>query len=120
MIKFIVDTQLPPKLSRYLRAEGYDTRHTTDFPTGHLLKDPEIIQIAIDEQRIIVTKDQDFFDNYLLKGPPPVVLLLEFGNIGNKELIDFFIANQPTLLNLLEGGSEMILFSRERITEYKL
>ena len=119
-MKFLVDTQLPPKLSKYFLAQNYDSKHTTDLLEGHLLKDSEIIEIAIAEERVVVTKDQDFFDNYLLKGAPPVVLLLEFGNIGNQELIDFFTANQSTLLNLLEGGSEMILFSRERITEYKL
>jgi predicted nuclease of predicted toxin-antitoxin system len=76
MIKFIVDTQLPPKLSKHLLSEGYDSIHTTDFPEGHFLKDHEIIEIATNEDRIIITKDQDFFDYYLLKGAPPKVLLL--------------------------------------------
>ncbi len=119
MIKFIVDTQLPPKLSKYLLSESVDSKHTTDFPKGHLLTDPEIVQIAIREGRIVITKDQDFFDNYLLKGAPPRVLLLEFGNIGNKELIEFFVANQSSLFKLLESDSEVILFLRDRITEYK-
>lgn len=37
MLKFIVDTQLPPKLSELLTTLGFDAIHTTFFPAGHLL-----------------------------------------------------------------------------------
>ena len=119
MSRFIVDTQLPPKLSKYLLSQGFDSKHTTAFQEGHLLQDSEIIQFAIDEERIIVTKDQDFFDDYLVRGLPPKVLLLQLGNIGNSKLINMFAANQSSLLSLLEGGAELILFSKEGITEYR-
>ena len=46
-MKFFVDTQLPPKLSKYFLAQNHDSKHTTDLPEGHLLKDSEIIEIAI-------------------------------------------------------------------------
>lgn len=45
-MKFIVDTQLPPKLAYYLTEKGYDSVHTTFFPDGHLLDDSEIVVIA--------------------------------------------------------------------------
>ena len=119
MLKFIVDTQLPPSLSAFFRSAGYDAKHTTDFPSGHLLKDGEIIRIAIQEERIVVTKDRDFLDYYLLKGMPPRVLLLQFGNIGNPALMQCFIANRSQLEQLFNQGAEMVLFSREQITEYR-
>ena len=37
MLKFIVDTQLPFKLSKVLKKKGFDSAHTTDYPNGHLL-----------------------------------------------------------------------------------
>jgi len=49
-MRFIIDTQLPPKLSAYLESKGYDCKHTTDFEEGHLLQDQEIIEIAIEEE----------------------------------------------------------------------
>ena len=76
MLKFIVDTQLPPRLTLLLASFGYDAIHTFTFKEGHLLSDREIIEIAISENRIIVRKDSDFLDNYLLNGQPPRVLLL--------------------------------------------
>lgn len=104
-MKFIVDTQLPPKLAIFLKEKGYDAVHTTDYPKGHLLTDKEIRAIAINENRIIVTKDSDFFDYYLLKGFPPKILLLKFGNIPNQGLMNFFSFNIATIVNLFaEAG----------------
>ena len=120
MLKFIVDTQLPPSLSGYLSSKNCDSRHTTYYPDGHLLKDKEIVQIAIEENRIVVTKDSDFFDHYLLKGAPPRVLLLEVGNISNKVLIGLFEANWSKLADMLDKEAELVLFSSDRIAEYKL
>lgn len=119
MTKFIVDTQLPPKLSNYLLSQKFDSKHTTDFHEGHLLKDSEIIEIGINEERTIITKDQDFFDHYLLKGSPPKVILLQFGNIANTKLINLFMTNQSKFLSLLEDGAELLLFSENQIASYR-
>jgi predicted nuclease of predicted toxin-antitoxin system len=35
MLKFIIDTQLPPKLASFLTEKGCDAVHTTSFPDGH-------------------------------------------------------------------------------------
>ncbi len=90
MLKFIIDTQLPPKLAKFLCDKGFSAIHTTYFPNGHLLDDKFIIQIAIHEDRIIITKDSDFLDNFLIHGVPPKVLMLQFGNISNAELLSLF------------------------------
>ena len=88
-MKFIVDTQLPPKLSNLLRHLGYDSVHTTDYPNGHLMNDYEIIEIAKVESRIIVTKDKDFFDYYILFGSPPSILFIkvEIGRASCRERV---------------------------------
>lgn len=44
--------------------------------------------------------------------------MLKFGNIGNKELIGYFQSNQAKIIELLEGGAEVILLSRANIMEY--
>lgn len=118
MLKFIVDTQLPPKLATFLSDKGFDAIHTTFFPNGHLLQDKEIREIAMQENRIIVTKDNDFFDAYLTKGAPPQVLLLQFGNIKNDELITFFDHEYANIETLFDGRAELVLFDRTRLTVY--
>lgn len=118
MILFIVDTQLPPLLAQFLVSKGYDAIHTTAFPDGHLLKDQEIVRIAIEESRTIVSKDRDFLDHYLLRGAPPKVILLQFGNIHNQELLTYFDKNLEQMVGLLSQGAHLILFEREKITAY--
>ena len=81
MLYFIVDTQLPPILSLKLNELGFDASHTTYFTNGHLLSDLQIRKIAIAENRIIVSKDSDFWDYYLLKGSPPKVFLFSSTSI---------------------------------------
>lgn len=114
-MKFIVDTQLPFKLALFLRSRGYDCIHTTDTPQGHLLGDEEIVRIAINTERTVVTKDSDFRDNYNTKGAPPKVLFLTFGNIGNSELMRYFEDHIDSIINLFKGDIEFIEFNREGI-----
>lgn len=118
MCKFIVDTQLPPRLARFLRTKGYDAIHTTHFPDGHLLEDDEIVVIATDEKRTVVTKDSDFFDHFFLKGVPPKVLLVQFGNIGNKELLELFDDNIEVIVDFFDTGHELVAFKKDGIVAY--
>ena len=114
-MKFIVDTQLPPRLSVYLQSKGHDCIHTTDFEDGHLLQDSEIIEIAIEQERTVITKDSDFSDHYFLKGAPPKVLLLLFGNISNKDLIAYFEQYLENIVIAFADGSNYVQFSRDGI-----
>ena len=59
-LNFIIDTQLPPILAEILSKKGYNAIHTTHFKNGHLLNDTQIRKIAVQEERIIITKDKDF------------------------------------------------------------
>ena len=114
----IIDTQLPPKLALYLIKKGCDAIHTTGFPEGHLMPDSKIREIAINQNRIIITKDSDFFDFYLTKGAPPKVLLLKFGNLRNEELIFRFENQLDQVFALFDNGAEFVYWGTEGIFEY--
>ena len=75
-MKFLIDTQLPPRLATYLSDKGYNCIHTTYFDKGYLLEDEEIILIAQKEDRTVITKDSDFSDYFMLKGAPSKILLM--------------------------------------------
>ncbi|MEZ5040307.1 MAG: DUF5615 family PIN-like protein [Saprospiraceae bacterium] len=119
MLRFIVDTQLPPRLAYSLKDLGADAIHTTYFENGHLLDDGEIIKIAAKEDRIVVTKDSDFRDYLLLKGSPPSLLLIKTGNILNKDLIQLIQQNYIAISKLFEDGNNMIVIDRQNITAYR-
>lgn len=90
MIKFIVDAQLPYRLGILLREKGFDTIHTDDLPDKECTTDTEIRFIAKEENRVVITKDNDFFESYIISNSPSALLLISTGNITNKELFSLF------------------------------
>lgn len=101
-MKFLVDAQLPRRLCHQLRGWSHDAVHTLDLPLGNRTSDAEIIQIADTEGRIVVTKDDDFVQSFLLKNQPQRLLLITTGNIGNAELSQLIGAALPAVIEAFE------------------
>ncbi|MDP2832285.1 MAG: DUF5615 family PIN-like protein [Pseudomonadota bacterium] len=85
-MKFLVDAQLPRRMAHWIAGAGHDAKHTLDMPLGNRTPDAEVIACAAQEQRIVVTKDDDFVQSFLLSGQPSSLLLVATGNIANAEL----------------------------------
>ncbi len=60
-MKFLIDAHLPPGMCRLLERHGHDAIHTADLPAQNETKDRVINQMSIDEERVVVSKDSDFF-----------------------------------------------------------
>ena len=104
-MKFIVDAQLPRRLAHELAAAGHDTTHTLDLPNGNRTSDGDIVSVSIRENRMVVTKDNDFVTSFLLNGTPPKLLLISTGNISNDALSKLIISNLKTLEDALTKNS---------------
>ena len=78
----------------------------------------EIGRIAIDEDRIIVTKDVDFPDSFFLKGPPPRIIYSRLGNIRNRELTVFLKTRWDVIQELIVNEAGMIVLNREQLISY--
>lgn len=98
-MKLVVDAQLPRRLARELAAAGHDAVHTLDFPAANRTSDKDIVALATRENRIVVTKDNDFVASFLLQGLPPKLLLISTGNISNDRLSKLLAANLTALEN---------------------
>lgn len=85
-MRFLVDAQLPRCLCGWLNEAGHDAVHTLELPHGNRTTDNEILVVAEHEQRIVVTKDEDFVPSFLIAGRPKKLLLVSTGNISNDEL----------------------------------
>lgn len=85
-MNFLVDAQLPRRLANRLRESGHSAVHTLDLPRQNRTTDIEIGEISTREQRVVITKDADFVDTFLLQGKPYKLLLISTGNISNAEL----------------------------------
>lgn len=85
-MKFLVDAHLPPGLCGLLRAAGHDAIHTSALPAANRTPDEAINQLSERGQRVVITKDTDFYHSHVLFGRPPKLLLIRTGNIGTREL----------------------------------
>ncbi len=114
-MKFIIDAQLPVKLKYWLINKGFETIHTNDFPNKCFTTDAEIIDKATKKGYIIVSKDTDFYEYYLIKEIPKRILFITLGNKTNKELLKLFELNFPIIENYFKNGSNIIEFDNESI-----
>ena len=85
-VKFLVDAQLPRRMTAWLTAAGGNVLHTLDLPDGNRTTDAQINDMADREQRVVVSKDADFVDAHLLRGRPAKLLLISTGNVSNRDL----------------------------------
>jgi len=104
-VKFLVDAQLPRALSHWLTQSGHDSIHTLDLPDQNLTTDSEILALSMREQRMVITKDSDFLDNFIVRRQPHKLLLVTTGNIPNRVLLNLFQKHLPETTGLLDRYS---------------
>lgn len=101
-MKFIIDAQLPFRLSQLLKEKGHDVIHTNDLPDKERTNDIEIKKIAQQEKRIVVTKDVDFLNSFYLHNNPARLLVITTGNIKNKKLFELILNNLKRIEELFD------------------
>lgn len=101
-MKFLVDAQLPRRATAWLRAAGHDAVHTLDLPAGNRTTDEQINIVAEREGRVVVTKDADFVDSFLVRRRPHKLLLVSTGNLSNPALEALLVPRIPALAASLQ------------------
>jgi len=117
-VRVLIDAHLPRRLSEFLSSHEIESKHTLDLPNKNATPDSEIIRIADDENRIVITKDSDFIDNYILDERPNKLLIVSTGNINNKSLILLFEKNLETLRTMFEEYSVIEINEEEIQVHY--
>lgn len=115
-MKFLIDAQLPKMLARFFRERGFDAIHTLELPDKNVTDDLEINRISLAENRIVISKDSDFYDSYSAKQEPYKLIYLTTGNIRNKDLINLFDKNFLLVIHSLQNGSVIELNQNSVIT----
>ena len=83
-MKFLVDECCDRGLVEALRNEGYDVLYVLESKRG--ATDNNVLALAFDERRIIITEDKDFGELvYRLKKPAHGIILIRIG-VKNRSL----------------------------------
>lgn len=101
-MKFLVDAQLPRRLTYRIRDAGHDALHTLDLPLLNRTQDEEINELSVNDSRVVITKDADFVNSFLLSGKPRKLLLVSTGNITNTDLENIFVPQIPVIAAAFE------------------
>lgn len=110
-MKFLIDAQLPPSLKQVFIAQGYDCIHTLDLEEGNDTTDKKINQVSVAEKRILITKDSDFYDSFIVKHEPYKLIMVKLGNTSKNELINFFKERFQEIIEKLKTEN-IILMSK--------
>jgi len=111
-VKLLFDANLSPRVVRLLKEAGHDAIHVADI--GLLTAaDPEILQAATKEKRILLTADSDFGALLSLGSlaSPSVLLLRSVDHLSPNEQAELIAANLPQIAEDLEKGA---IVSHER------
>ncbi len=116
-MKFLVDAQLPRRFANWLNEAGHDALHTLDLPKKNLTQDSELITRAMRDERIVISKDADFVQTFLVTGEPPL-LLISTGNITNAELEKILRANLSGIEKAFASG-RFVEITREALVVHE-
>lgn len=97
---------------------GHDSIHTLKLPDKNKTKDTQILIVANEESRILISKDVDFLESFIVKSQPKKLTLMKTGNIANKYLIKIFANNLELMLRML-SRSNLIEVSNTEIVEHE-
>jgi predicted nuclease of predicted toxin-antitoxin system len=88
-LRLLIDENISPEITNNLRLLGYDIKSVRECCKG--CHDEKIVEIAKEEERIIITFDLDFGELYRNLGTSSIVLRLRTKNssLVLKYLLDF-------------------------------
>jgi predicted nuclease of predicted toxin-antitoxin system len=101
--KFLVDVNLPKKFYYFKTA---DFIHVADI--NPRMTDREIWDYALKNNLILLSKDADFYDLFLIKEKHPKVVNFRFGNLTLNDLHHYFLKFWPTIIDHLDTASFII------------
>jgi len=106
-VNFLVDAQLPPALAGWIAAQGHQSTHVFDLGF-HAASDPVIWERARNERAVIISKDEDFVDQWLLSAEPVQLVWVRKGNCSNRALLSWLEPLWADAVKRLEQGERFI------------
>jgi predicted nuclease of predicted toxin-antitoxin system len=87
-MRFLCDVHITIKLSKRLQELGHQSEHVNNILDQWHTLDEDIIKYVDAHQGILVTKDQDFRNRYILNKTPQKLIKINLGNISNEVLMN--------------------------------
>ncbi len=106
---FLIDANLPKQFS-FFNNENFT--HVQDI--NPRMSDSDIWNYAIQNNKVIMTKDADFYERSISSEVKPKVIYFQLGNMTLSELHNFFEVNWEIITDYLKETS-LVIVRRENI-----
>jgi predicted nuclease of predicted toxin-antitoxin system len=106
-VNFLVDAQLPPALARWIASQGHQATHVFDIGL-QAAADPVIWKRARSGNTVILSKDEDFVDPWLLSDESVQLVWIRKGNCSNRALLAWLEPLWPEVVERLAQGEKFI------------
>lgn len=107
-MKFLCDVHIPYKLVNHLKSEGFEAVHVNNILDRWHTTDEAICRYADEHDLVVISKDMDFKNSYLIHNTPRKLIKVNLGNIPNTRLIELFSENLKAI-NQLQKFTSFIL-----------
>lgn len=111
-MRFLIDANLSPKIANLLKDKGHDAVHVLDI-NFHKATDQEIIELAVSEDRVIITSDHDF-SRILSQSKairPSLIFIKGMNHRRAISQVEILLANFEAIQNALMSGAIVVIDS---------
>jgi predicted nuclease of predicted toxin-antitoxin system len=106
-MKLLLDIHFPVRLAAHLRSKGHDVVRADDIGLGEA-EDREIWLLAQSQERIVISKDEDFVFLSMRPGDGGRLLWVRLENCRNAVLIRAIDESHEQILNAFESGEKVV------------
>ncbi len=106
-VRFLIDTQLPAALGRWLQERGHQAEHVLEIGLAQS-KDTLVWRYAQEHGAAIIPKDEDFAERVRRGRPGPQVVWLRIGNSSKRVLLVWLEPLFPLIVRKLEQADRLI------------
>lgn len=115
-MKFLCDVHISHKVVNHLILLGFECIHVNDILDKWYTTDKAICAYADKNDFVIISKDADFRDSFLINNTPKKLIKINLGNISNAVLMQIFENNIDAIQRLDNHGSFLIEIDKLRLS----
>lgn len=114
-VRVLCDVHIALKVVRFFQKKNIEAIHVNELPDSFYTSDKDICKFSDQNDYVVVTKDSDFLDSYLVRQTPMKLIKVNLGNISTPELIAIFEQHCDFFTTYFEKGSGCIEVSKNSI-----
>lgn len=113
-MRFPCDVHIPMRLSKHLQRLGFESEHVNNVLKGYSTRDIDIANYCDENNLILITKDRDFKNSFLLGQTPARLIKINLGNVSSSKLVNIIEQNMRSIKTVSEKlDSFMIEFEQD-------